>query len=71
MNAGEADSDALVSQTYRKRIEELVKAACARYGLGRRKDALLTRQEEEFGERVGREGTKRFLYRTNRPGRSN
>ena len=51
------DSDAFVSQTYRKRIEELVKAVCAKYGLGRRKDALLTRREGEFGERAGWDGT--------------
>ena len=30
-----------------------MKAVCARYGLGRRKDALLTRREGEFGEHAG------------------
>jgi hypothetical protein len=38
------DSDAFVSKTYRNRIEELVKAVCAKYSLGRRMDALLTRE---------------------------
>ena len=37
------ESEAFVSSAYRKRIEELVKAVCAKYSLGRRKDALLTR----------------------------
>ena len=37
------DSEAFVSRAYRKRIEELVKAVCAKYSLGRRMDALLTR----------------------------
>jgi DNA repair photolyase len=51
------DSDAFVSQTYRKRIEELVKAVCAKYGLGRRKDALLTRREGEGGQELGWPGS--------------
>jgi DNA repair photolyase len=38
------DSDAFVSKTYSNRIEELVKAVCAKYSLGRRMDALLTRE---------------------------
>ena len=39
------DSDAFVSQAYRKRIESLVNAVCARYALGRRsREALLTRE---------------------------
>jgi hypothetical protein len=46
------DSDAFVSQTYRKRIEELVKAVCARYSLGRRKDALLTREVGDAGSQA-------------------
>jgi DNA repair photolyase len=38
------DSEAFVSAVYRKRIEALVKAVCAKYRLGRRSsDALLTR----------------------------
>jgi DNA repair photolyase len=39
------DSEAFVSQVYRKRIEALVKAVCAKHKLERRRgDALLTRQ---------------------------
>jgi DNA repair photolyase len=39
------DSEAFVSTAYRKRIEALVKAVCAKYELGRRSgDALLTRE---------------------------
>ncbi len=39
------ESEAFVSTAYRKRIEALVKAVCAKHGLGRRNgDALLTRQ---------------------------
>jgi DNA repair photolyase len=39
------ESEAFVSTAYRTRIEELVKAVCAKHGLGRRGgDALLTRQ---------------------------
>jgi DNA repair photolyase len=38
------DSEAFVSRAYGKRIEELVKTVCAKYGLGRRRDALLTVQ---------------------------
>jgi DNA repair photolyase len=42
------DGEAFVSSGYRKRIEALVKAVCAEYGLGRRSgDALLTRQLED------------------------
>jgi DNA repair photolyase len=41
------DGEAFVSRAYRKRIEELVKTVCAKYDLGRRRDALLTR---EMGE---------------------
>jgi hypothetical protein len=38
------DSNAFVSNAYRKRIEALVKTVCAKYKLGRRNgDALLTR----------------------------
>jgi hypothetical protein len=59
------DSDAFVSQTYRKRIEELVKAVCAKYSLGRRKDASLTRRAEELGKAPRGMGRERFLYRTN------
>jgi len=36
------DNAAFVSRAYRNRIEELVKTVCAKYSLGRRKDALLT-----------------------------
>ena len=36
------DDAAFVSRAYRNRIEELVKTVCAKYSLGRRKDALLT-----------------------------
>ena len=39
------DSEAFVSTAYRKRIEALVKAVCAKHELGRRRtDALLTRE---------------------------
>ncbi len=42
------DGEAFVSGAYRKRIEALVKAVCARHGLGRRSgDALLTRQLDD------------------------
>jgi DNA repair photolyase len=42
------DGEAFVSSAYRKRIEALVKAVCAKHGLGRRSgDALLTRQLED------------------------
>src|ERR1700678_2547140 len=46
------DSDAFVSKAYRSRIEELVKAVCAKYSLGRRRDALLTRQVDEGVSRL-------------------
>src|ERR1700677_916026 len=36
------DGKPFVSEAYRKRMEELRKAVCAKYGLGRRRDALLT-----------------------------
>src|ERR1700684_1459996 len=40
------DGEAFVSSAYRKRIEALVKAVCAKHGLGRRSgDALLTRED--------------------------
>ena len=52
------DREAFVSQAYRKRSEALVKAVCAKYGLGRRKDALLTRQAGEFGQGAGWELSK-------------
>jgi DNA repair photolyase len=42
------DGEAFVSSAYRKRIEALVKAVCAKHGLGRRNgDALLTRRLED------------------------
>jgi len=42
------DGEAFVSRAYRKRIEALVKAVCAKHGLGRRSgDALLTRETED------------------------
>jgi hypothetical protein len=45
------DSEAFVSTAYRKRIEALVKAVCAKYRLGRRSgDALLTRTMGETGQ---------------------
>jgi hypothetical protein len=45
------DSEAFVSAAYRKRIEALVKAVCAKYRLGRRSgDALLTRTIGEPGQ---------------------
>jgi hypothetical protein len=44
------DSEAFVSAAYRKRIEALVKAVCAKYRLGRRSgDALLTRALGDTG----------------------
>jgi DNA repair photolyase len=43
------ESEAFVSSAYRKRIEEMVKAVCGKYSLGRRRDALLTPQVEEGG----------------------
>ena len=46
------DSDAFVSKAYRNRIEELVKAVCAKYSLGRRTDALLTREVDEGASRL-------------------
>jgi hypothetical protein len=39
----------------------LVKAVCAKYSLGRRRDALLTRQVDEGGEDSGLDGTSAFL----------
>jgi DNA repair photolyase len=39
------DDAAFVSRAYRSRIEELVKTVCAKYSLGRRKDASLTMAE--------------------------
>src|SRR5580704_13395767 len=45
------DGEAFVSRAYRNRIEGLVKAVCAKHGLGRRNgDALLTRQLEHTGK---------------------
>ena len=45
------DGEAFVSSAYRKRIEALVKAVCAKYGLGRRSgDALLTRRLDDSRE---------------------
>jgi hypothetical protein len=46
------DGEAFVSRAYRNRIEELVRAVCAKYGLGRRRDALLTRQVDEGVSRL-------------------
>ena len=47
------DGDAFVSAAYRKRIEALVRAVCAKYRLGRRSgDALLTRQREDDPQRL-------------------
>jgi DNA repair photolyase len=46
------DREAFVSRAYRNRIEELVRAVCAKYGLGRRRDALLTRQVDEGVSRL-------------------
>ena len=40
-------AEAFVSKAYRGRIEGLVKAVCAKYSLGLRKDALLTPHVEE------------------------
>jgi hypothetical protein len=53
------DDAAFVSEAYR--IEELVKTVCAKYSLGRRKDALLTREVGEGGEGSGLDGTSAFL----------
>jgi hypothetical protein len=48
------DSEAFVSAAYRKRIEGLVKAVCAKYRLGRRSgDALLTRTTGDMGGDTG------------------
>jgi len=48
------ESDAFVSAAYRKRIEALVKAVCAKYRLGRRNgDALLTRTIGDMGGDTG------------------
>ena len=45
------DGEAFVSKAYQKRIEALVKAVCARHGLGRRSgDALLTREVGDTGK---------------------
>jgi DNA repair photolyase len=47
------DSEAFVSGAYRRRIEALVKAVCAKYQLQRRTgDALLTRQREDDRQRL-------------------
>jgi DNA repair photolyase len=44
------ENDAFVSKAYRNRIEGMVKAVCAKYGLGRRNgDALLTRPGGDAG----------------------
>jgi DNA repair photolyase len=50
------DDAAFVSKDYRNRIEESVKTVCAKYSLGRRKDALLTRQAEDTEQRAGWDG---------------
>jgi hypothetical protein len=55
------DSDALVSQTYRNRIEELVKMVCAKYSLGTRDGALLTRQVGDTEQPAGWGGTGMLL----------
>jgi DNA repair photolyase len=56
------DDAAFVSRAYRNRIEELVKTVCAKYALGRRRDALLTRQVGEGGRGKPRsDGTSAFL----------
>jgi DNA repair photolyase len=48
------NSEAFVSAAYRKRIEALVTAVCAKYRLGRRSgDALLTRTIEDKGGETG------------------
>ncbi len=47
------DSEAFVSTAYRKRIEAMVRAVCAKYQLARRSgDALLTRQQEDDSQRL-------------------
>jgi DNA repair photolyase len=50
------DDAAFVSKAYRKRIEELVKAVCAKYSLGRRKDALLTQRVGDIEQDAGWDG---------------
>ena len=55
------DSEAFVSAAYRKRIEALVKAVCAKYRLGRRSgDALLTRTIGDVGESGAAAGVAGF-----------
>jgi DNA repair photolyase len=50
------DDAAFVSTAYRKRIEELVRAVCAKYSLKRRKDALLTQDAGDSEQRNGWDG---------------
>ncbi len=58
------DSEAFVSTAYRKRMEALVKAVCARYGLGRRNgDAQLTRQVGDASRPDSSSGDLPFLVR--------
>jgi DNA repair photolyase len=52
------ESEAFVSTAYRKRIEELVRAVCAKHGLGRRSgDALLTREIGDSPQPLGWSGS--------------
>jgi DNA repair photolyase len=65
------DSEAFVSRAYGKRIEELVKTVCTKYGLGRRRDALLTMQAGgASGESLDLPGTSSFIDFDRKPSAS-
>src|ERR1700678_241400 len=52
------DDAAFVSKDYRNRIEESVKTVCAKYSLGRRKDALLTQRVGDIEQDAGWDGAE-------------